>query len=43
MEGSESVANCHRLKLEATDGKNVVSGENYLPSMAQKKIKQLKQ
>ncbi len=29
-EGSQLVTNCHQLKLEAADGKKVVSGENFL-------------
>ena len=31
-DGSESVTNCNRLKLEADDGKNVVTGESFLPN-----------
>jgi len=30
-EGSESVTKCHQLKMEQKTGKNVVSGENFLP------------
>jgi DNA-damage-inducible protein D len=30
-EGSQSVTNCHQLKLKASDGKRVVTGENFLP------------
>src|SRR3989338_2015679 len=29
-EGNESVTNCHQLKLEASDGKKVISKKNYL-------------
>ena len=49
-EGSESVTNCHQLKLKAVDGKkarlelegktgkSVISNQNFLPKDAKKKL-----
>ena len=39
-EGSESVTNCHQLKLEGKTGNSVVSGENFLPP--EKQMKRIK-
>jgi len=30
-EGNETVTNCHQLKMIANFGKNVITGDNYLP------------
>ena len=36
-EGSQSVTDCHQLRLEQKTGRNVVTGENFLPPAGSKK------
>ena len=36
-EGSQSVTDCHQLKLEQKTGRNVVTDENFLPPAGSKK------